>query len=538
MPALLVSDRDGESFTYDLGSLPVQIGRDKGNDLVLKDSTVSRFHAVLEGDHRGLQVRELGSRNRTYLNRRLVRGTEHVENGDCLLIGKTRIVFSDPRPSELQKEHGSGDAGIGWYQPDGHNFPTLPGKPPPCVSHQAELDLLRFLLESDRAVATHRPMDELFRTLLGLAQSVIPFDEALIALLQDQGGLGITACCPENARVDPFRLRKNVVEHVLRTQQPLVLEDVLSSSLASSGARSLICVPIRDDKRVVGILHAECRRKRITFDETHLRVLTHLANLAGFALENRRLLEETISMKLMRRDLDRAARIQREFLPARAPTITGYRIHAITRPCQQVGGDFFNYCELPNGCLGIAIGDVAGHGLDAALLMCSLQTSLSFCAEQGLEAEQTLGTLNRHLAGWLPDNRFVTMFYGVLDPQNHRLTYANAGHTSPLLLGTEGSCRPVGGSGMPLGIQPDQAYRAHSISLAPGHTLLGYSDGITEARTAKGEEFGLERLMEVARSTSGEPESIILRILEGVEQYSNAGTHLDDITLLALYRSP
>jgi sigma-B regulation protein RsbU (phosphoserine phosphatase) len=313
-----------------------------------------------------------------------------------------------------------------------------------------------------------------------------------------------------------------------RGQDSVVVEQV----------RSALCVPLRNDEKVVGLLYVDSRREIGLFSEEDLRVLAHLASVAAVKIENHRLLEQARRDFLLNMELDQAATLQENLLPARGPEIPGYRISARSIPCRGVGGDCFDFVGMPEGRHAIGLGDVAGRGLPAALLMCYFHAGLHVLAGLGLSEEQTFTRLNRLLCPRFPPNRFVTSFYGVLDPRENRLTYVNAGQDPPFLIrGGSGALQlPI--LGMPLGLFEESRYESGAVDFAPGDVLLCYSDGATEGESPSGEMFGAERLLSAARGArEGSPEEIISAITDEIEKHHAGRAHEDDITLLVLKRT-
>ena len=182
---------------------------------------------------------------------------------------------------------------------------------------------------------------------------------------------------------------------------------------------------------------------------------------------------------------------------------------------------------------------MAGKGLSAALLMCAVQASLRALTELDLPPEETMARLNRLLARRIPANRFVTFFYGILDPGRHSLIYVNAGHNPPSIMSPDGSIADrLAQTGRPLGLFEQSSYRAETVDLLPGEILLGYSDGVTEEQNAAQEEFGEARLVDLLRTVrEGTPFDIVHRITTAIAGYHGDSPRQDDITLVVLKRA-
>jgi sigma-B regulation protein RsbU (phosphoserine phosphatase) len=272
------------------------------------------------------------------------------------------------------------------------------------------------------------------------------------------------------------------------------------------------------------------------FEVTVQKTLAQVRHLRAAAADRDRLVA-------LERDLKIASSIQRSFLPAAPPPDDGrssFAVHAAMIPAQAVGGDFYDYFPLDDCRLGVVIGDVAGKGVPAALLMAVTRTLLRACATRDDTPGACLEEVNRLLLRDTSADRFVTLFYGVLDAQKGELRYANAGHNPPLLLHTDGTVEPLPGGGLVVGLVPKTTYETRTVRIEPGDRLFLYTDGIPEAMDARRKQFSAERMETVLRdSGAANPEELIGRVVESVRQFAAGAPQSDDLTALAaLYRHP
>jgi serine phosphatase RsbU (regulator of sigma subunit) len=235
-----------------------------------------------------------------------------------------------------------------------------------------------------------------------------------------------------------------------------------------------------------------------------------------------------------------ARRIQHALLPKDLPEIEGWEIAHYYRPAREVGGDFYDFLRLEDGRIGLVFGDVSRKGIAAALVMANTQSVLRAAAQRaGSGLGRVLPEANRTLRTYVPPNTFATCFYAILDPQNGRLVYANAGHDLPYSWQRGGGSRELGATGMPLGLMPGRSDEEQESTLEVGDSLLFYSDGLVEAHAPNGEMFGFPRLRKlVAIHGAGSGEEFLDHLLE--ELYSFTGEDWeqeDDITLVALHRT-
>ena len=241
----------------------------------------------------------------------------------------------------------------------------------------------------------------------------------------------------------------------------------------------------------------------------------------------------TIALQQQEEELKRAREIQQMLLPSTLPQPAGVQIAGAWQPAREVGGDYFDVIQLDKDRVGICIGDVAGKGITAALLMANLQASFRAFATTEASPQMVCTKLNKFLCANLASGKFVTFFYAVLDANSHTLTYENAGHLPGLLLRSNGTTETLQGGGAVLGALPDWSYQDYTAQLQPGDQLLLSTDGITEAENANLEEFGDKRLLEAARARHGSALEVQRAIMQQVTAFCG-GNFRDDATLLVL----
>src|SRR5215203_4842223 len=236
-------------------------------------------------------------------------------------------------------------------------------------------------------------------------------------------------------------------------------------------------------------------------------------------------------------ELQVARQIQQELLPDSVPKLEGWQIATYYRPAREVGGDFYDFVELSRGRLGLIVGDATGHGMPAALVMATTRSMLRAVVQSLESPGEVLARVNEALVADIPPSMFVTCFYGVLDPANGHLCYANAGHNLPCRQ-HNGQAEELRARGMPLGLMPAIAYEEKEASLESGDSTLFYSDGLVEAHNLQREMFGFARLRKLVAEHDAEEGSMVDFLME--ELYSFVGEDWeqeDDITLLTLRRS-
>jgi len=262
------------------------------------------------------------------------------------------------------------------------------------------------------------------------------------------------------------------------------------------------------------------------------------ALLLSLALVNLLMLLEVADRLTLKGELEIAREIQLAMLPRGTYSTADVEIFGITRPANTVGGDFYDVLPLPDGRVIVTVGDVAGKGSPAALLMALLLAVLRTLVDERLDPAPLVERLNAQICRHSPASRFITLFYAVYDSASGNLTYVNAGQNPPLIRRHDGTCDRLTATGVALGMFEGSTFVAESTRVSPGDLVVLYSDGITEAEDPAGrplEEAGLEAIL--ARHASDTPAELGVKVLAAVERYANRSRFGDDLTILLLRRA-
>jgi serine phosphatase RsbU (regulator of sigma subunit)/anti-sigma regulatory factor (Ser/Thr protein kinase) len=318
----------------------------------------------------------------------------------------------------------------------------------------------------------------------------------------------------------------------------LELDSPALESLRANGVK--LVVPLVTQGELIGLLNLGPRMSDQEYSGDDRRLLESLAAQAAPAVRVGQLVREQEaeirSRERLEQELQVAKLIQQNFLPRHVPELPGWKVAADYRPAREVGGDFYDFIDLPDGRLGLVIGDVTDKGVPAALVMAATRSVLRASAQRLIEPGEVLARVNEHLCPDIPENMFVTCLYGVLEPETGRLVFANAGHNLPVVC-NDGVVTELRARGMPLGLMPGMAYEEVEAVLAPGAELLLYSDGLVEAHDPSREMFGSQRLATLMASGNGGTQ-LIADLLGALGSF--AGEHSeqeDDITLVAIGRA-
>lgn len=255
----------------------------------------------------------------------------------------------------------------------------------------------------------------------------------------------------------------------------------------------------------------------------------------------RSVFRENTEAAALRRELTIAARMQASILPTRFPGAdAALAIWGAATPARDVGGDFFDYFDLPDGRIAVVIADVSGKGVPAALFMVLARTLTRAAAPDGVGPAACVAKVNRLLAAENPETMFVTLFYAVIDPANGRMTYANAGHNAPYLVGSDGAVRALAPAGGPaLGVIEDIDYSEATVEIGADELLVLFTDGVTEAMDPDNQEYGedrLETLLSACRDAA--PETVVRRIEADVAAFAAGAPQADDLTMMVVRRNP
>jgi serine phosphatase RsbU (regulator of sigma subunit)/anti-sigma regulatory factor (Ser/Thr protein kinase) len=317
----------------------------------------------------------------------------------------------------------------------------------------------------------------------------------------------------------------------------LQLDSPAVAELRAAGVKLL--VPLVSRGELIGMLNLGPRLSEQEFSSDDRRLLNNLAAQAAPAVRVAQLIQE---QQIEARERERIAQelrvaqlIQQQFLPRQLPDLRGWQLAAHYQPAREVGGDFYDFIDLPSGERGVVVGDVTDKGVPAALVMASTRSILRTEALRTNSPGEVLQRVNDLLRPDIPDRMFVTCLYAVLDPRTGRLRYANAGHNLPYLR-SGGAVHELRATGMPLGLFPGMTYEEREATVAAGDRLLLYSDGLVEAHNEQAEMFGFARVMGLFGSTL-EHRDVIDVLLTELQRFTGPGHEQeDDITLVTLVR--
>jgi phosphoserine phosphatase RsbU/P len=537
---LIIRAQDGSARTVALEAERYSLGRATTNELCYPDDFgLSRQHLAFEKAGGQWVVKDLGSKNGTLLNGFRVSAATPLNSGDTINAGHLQITFSGGMESveDLGKTVVFVEKAEVESAPDNTVVASLSDlKPGASVASERHAEAL---VRAGRELASHRPLGELFGLILDLSVEAVGGARAILMVLEN-GEL-----TPKANRGEGFRISKTVRDQVINDKRSLLVRDAsadelfkMQASIVLQRVKSFMAVPLQTNEKVIGLIYIDQPDITREFTADDLSLLTVMANVAAIRIEHARLNEVEQAERLMAKELAQAGEIQRRLLPAKAPAVPGLELSGMNLPCRTVGGDYYDFFPLSDGRVALVVGDVAGKGMPAAMLMSSLQARLQILLETDENPASIVQRLNKSIAANCPDNRFITFFLAIVDVNSGEIRYCNAGHNPPILVRGGGFPENLEGGGIILGILPIAQYTEHRAQMNPGDTLVLFSDGVSEAMPAGlDEEFGEMRItMSVMNRGSQTPQQIIDGIMEDLQTWCAGAPYADDVTILIAKR--
>ena len=412
------------------------------------------------------------------------------------------------------------------------------------VADRDEMERLRKLVEASKLINSSIDADRLFASILTVARSELQVERGTLYFVDEQKKEIWTKIAGELASEIRLPIGKGLAGTVAESGQPVILHDAYddprfdrtSDQRTGYRTRSMLCVPIKNrGQRVVGVLQL-LNKVSGAFGARDLDFLSSISEHMAIAMENATLHLELLEKQRMEQELALGREIQSRLFPAPPCDVAGTELAAFSLPCYEVGGDYYDFIELPDGDLGLAIGDVSGKGVAAALIMSSLQAALRVAAPLENDLPQLVRRLNALVYRSTRARKYVTFFFARYTPSTGALRYVNAGHNPAFLVG-DGEPAELWSTGKPIGIMPDSTYEEGSATLPPGSTLFLYTDGLNEAADPDDMEFGMDRLRAlVAAQRDAAPRDVPARVLEAITAFERGAQPTDDKTIVVVRR--
>lgn len=404
---------------------------------------------------------------------------------------------------------------------------------------------LSILNDLSRTIGASLNTEEIIQTVVRRSLRAVSAEQGVVTLVEESEQDSMKTLI-RTAEVSMERVKYHFNQALLGwmyiNKKPLVINDPSTDERFrgiqwDASIKSLLVVPLIVKSKIRGVLSVYNKKDGKKFSDDDLRLLSIIAAQSAQIVENARLHEQEKALMKMQEELKLAAAIQTELLPAQLPTIAGYDVFADTIPATSVGGDSYDIMPTSGPGLALCVADVSGKGMPAALLMANLQATLRASVETRERPSSILDQSNRLLFRSTSPEKFATVFLAVLDPTEHRLSYANAGHDPAVVLAGDGTMSDLPSTGLPVGLFEGIAYDEASVPLQPNDTIVVFTDGITESMDAAEAQFGRQRILDTLAAHRGaSAREIGKALLEAVAVYSKGMPQSDDRTLLVIKR--
>ncbi|HEV8059467.1 MAG TPA: SpoIIE family protein phosphatase [Gemmataceae bacterium] len=565
MTYLLVLKGPNAKQTYPLDKDRVLLGRNSNCDIVFpaNDFAISREHACILRQQDKFFIEDMGSRNGTFVNNTQIQARLELKDSDKIRICDFLYSFHDtksavrhtpipPLPEEPKADPDEGESITFEASLSSTNSHVLL-EAQPAEKIRALIDITNNLsntLELDSLLP--KIVDSLFqlfkqadRGFIILREEAIERDKPVERLIPKV----IKTRRPQNETATSYS--RSIVRECLKTVQAFLSDDAaqdqrwnMSQSIADFRIRSVMCAPLwTQDNKAFGVIQLDTQDRSKKFTQEDLGLLMAVAKQASVAMENAQLHTELLSRERLRRDMELAQQVQMSFLPRELPVVPGYEFYAYYEPAQEVGGDYYGFIPIQASRMALLLGDVAGKGIPAALLMAKLSSDARFSLMSESKPGRAISVLNDLLyQNTSQMDRFVTLAAALLDMQEHTVTFVNAGHPSPLLLrhatGELERCTSRDFIGLPLGVMEGFPYECREMKLEPGDSVLIFSDGVTEAMDKQNNLLNDKAFeMAVQEGVRG-AKPLGERVVKLVKQHAAGRGQSDDITLVSFGRLP
>lgn len=528
------------------------LGRHQDCGVVLNSQAVSREHAVIRKISGKYYIEDMKSRNSTFVNGKEVTTRTQLKDNDKIKICDNVLAFfehpskSPPLPAEL--------SGINEPDEDDETSSTVEAtlsESSKQILEAQPAEKLAMLLDIGGELSQTFNLEVLLPKIVDrLFQVFRQADRGFIILLEDGKLIPKVSKTRRSAEDEgTARFSRKIVNRCLESASSVLSEDAssdkqfdLSQSITDAKIRSVMLAPLvgRTSPKAFGVIQLDTQDRFKKFNAEDLKLLLSVAGQAAIALESAKMHESLIARAGLERDLQLAHQVQLSFLPKAVPQAKGYEFFAFYESALEVGGDYYDFIPLPGDRLGVMVGDVAGKGMPAALLMAKVSSEARFCmlTEAGLAAAVTKLNDLMQEAGLL--DRFITLGAGLVDTAAHQVTFVNAGHLAPLVFRKatgkfqEGTTRDM--SGFPLGVSEGTIYDVCNVALEPGDCVAMFTDGVTDARNRQDQEFQQERVLAALQGGPVTPKAMGERLVAAVKKHALGCKQYDDITVVCFGR--
>lgn len=411
-------------------------------------------------------------------------------------------------------------------------------------------DRLSLLYHVSQSFNSSLDLDLVLNRVMDQVVELMRAERGFVMLLEEDGApvFRVARGMDHQTIEDPeFQISRGVVERVAREGEPLLTSNAqtddrlsLRVSVQALGLRSILCVPLKAQGRITGVIYVDNRLQAGLFTPDDLELLSAVAHSAAIAIENARLYRVAVEKGRMERELQVARELQASLLPKTTPQVPGWEFAAAWQPARQTSGDYYDFFAAREGEVGLVIGDVSGKGMPAALFMALTRSIVRASLVAPTPLVERIERANRLICADSTAGMFVTLFCAEIRLSTGELTYVNAGHNPPLLLsssvGHEGlnELRPTG---MALGVLEDAPFQQQTVQMAPGDLMLLYTDGVPDATQASGERFEMPRLRRLLLGEGkGTAQDVLSSLTGSVAAFTGTCEQFDDMAMVVTRR--
>lgn len=550
MASLLILKGNDHGQRLPLEDEKTVLGRDPTCKVVIPATAVSRTHAQILRVQGKFYIEDLNSRNGTWVNNEAVTQRRLLRDNDCIKICDFLCTFRDgalaPSPKAAGPEPDEGEDSSSSIEAVISNVSSH------AVLEAQSADKLKAILEISASLSKTLELDPLLPKIVDSLFHLFKQADRGFIILRDPAGQKLIPKVIRTRRAadeSNARFSRKIVNQCIETVQAFLSDDAatdtrfgMSQSIADFRIRSVMCAPLwTQEGTAFGVLQLDTQDRTKKFTQGDLDLLVGVASQASVALENAKFHQELVARARLKRDLELAREVQRSFLPTSPPEVAGYEFFAYYEAALEVSGDYYDFIPLPGGRVAIMLGDVAGKGVAAALLMAKISADGRFCMLTERDPAAAVTKLNGLVHERGLTDRFVTLAALVLDPLAHTLTVVNAGHPSPLIQRhktlTLEEAVPREAAGLPIGVLDGFEYTSCQLELAQEDTVLLFSDGVPDAMDVGDHALRTEGMVAALTGQKLTPAGVGQRLVKVVKQHATGRSQHDDVTLVTFGRT-
>jgi sigma-B regulation protein RsbU (phosphoserine phosphatase) len=546
----------GQAKTYQLKPGDNFLGRLPECDIQIDSNMVSRKHARVYPQDGQFYIEDLNSGNGSFVNGQRITAPTLLKTNDRIKFGPILFRYEGDRsPDDTGFGLGGGtspaEAGVTFHSNEAAATITdrIRGNALDMLDVQPGAKL-KAVLEITKSLAGTIDIDKILPKLLDTLFGIFPHADRGCVLLLDEATGQMVPRAMKHRRADAddtVKLSRTILKAVMESKETILSADAssdsqfsASESISSLSIRSMICTPmIGLNGDVLGVINIDTQNPLAQFKNEDAQLLAAVAVPAALAYEGARLLLSYIEKQKQDNEMNIASAVQLALLPERMPDVEGYDFFAMYESAQAVGGDYYDIFPLTNGKIAIAFGDVAGKGVPASLIMSRISTVVRSVVEFVDDVSQAIEKINGYMCARAVEGRFVTFVLVILDPIKHTMSLVIAGHMSPIIRKADGTLEEFPDSvvGVPLGVVDGFPFDVVMRDIAPGETVVIYTDGVSEAMNASGELYGVDRLRSLVQRESSDTQQLGKTILADVRKHAGGHPQNDDITMLVFGRN-